>query len=93
MNMGDNALDAKSAEALLFVNMGDDALHAKSAEALLFVNMGDSALNAKSAEAVLIGNMDLQIYYSCLFVQRNPPNMILNVNISFDHKVTSMHIK
>ena len=52
MNMGDSALDAKSAEALLFVNMGEYALHAKTAEALLFVNMGDSALNAKSVEAV-----------------------------------------
>jgi hypothetical protein len=34
--MGDNALNAKSAEALLFVNMGDNAINAKSAEVLKF---------------------------------------------------------
>ena len=32
MNIGDNAPDAKIAEALLFVNMGERALNAKSAE-------------------------------------------------------------
>jgi len=37
--MGDNALNAKNAKALLFVNTGDDALDVKSADALLFVNM------------------------------------------------------
>ena len=45
MNMGDNALDAKSADAVLFVNMGENALNAKSVEAPLFVNMGDNAFN------------------------------------------------
>jgi hypothetical protein len=34
--MGDNAIDAKSAEALLFVNMGEYALNAKSAECMRF---------------------------------------------------------
>jgi hypothetical protein len=31
VNMGDNALNAKNAKALLFVNTGDDALDVKSA--------------------------------------------------------------
>jgi hypothetical protein len=56
--IGEYALNARSAEALLFVNMGDNALNAKSAEALLSVNMGNSALDAKSAEAVLFVNME-----------------------------------
>ena len=43
--MGENALNAKSAEAVLFVNIRDNALYAKSAGAVLFVNMGDNALN------------------------------------------------
>ena len=37
MNMRDDALNSKSAKALLFVNLGDNALIAKSAETLLFV--------------------------------------------------------
>ena len=40
--MGDNALNAKNVEAVLFVNMGDDAFAAKNVEAPPFVNMGDS---------------------------------------------------
>ena len=57
MNIGEYVLDAKSAEALLFVNMRDSARIAKSAELFLFVNMRDNALNAKSAEAGLFVNM------------------------------------
>ena len=37
--MVEYALNAKSAEELLFVNMEDSAVNAKSAEALLFVNV------------------------------------------------------
>ena len=36
--MGENALNAKSVEALLFVHMGNDALNAKSAELLFAVD-------------------------------------------------------
>ena len=43
--MGDNALNAKSVEALLIVYMGENALDAKSAEAHLRVNMGEYIVN------------------------------------------------
>ena len=46
-NMGEHALNAKSADALLFQNMGDDALNAKSAEAILFVNIEDDAFDTR----------------------------------------------
>ena len=87
VNMEDNARNAKSAEALLFVNMGESALLAKSAEALLFLNMGDAeavlfvnmgeyALNAKNAEALLFVNMgdyalDAKSVEALLFVSNN----------------------
>ena len=57
MNMGKFALNAKSAEAVLFVNMGDIAQDAKSAAEVLFVNTGEFALIAKIAEAVLFVSM------------------------------------
>ena len=53
VSTGDNALNEKIVEALLFMNMGDVVLNAKSSEALLFVNIGEYALDAKNAEAVL----------------------------------------
>ena len=52
MSTGDDVLNAKSVEALLFVSMEDNALHAKIVEVLLFVNMGENALDAKSAEVL-----------------------------------------
>ena len=41
LNMGNNALIARNADAVLFVNMEDSALNAKIAEEVLFVNMGE----------------------------------------------------
>jgi len=52
--MGDDALNAKSAETLLFVRMGVNALNAKSVEAVIFASMGDKAFIANSAVALLL---------------------------------------
>ena len=49
LNMGNDALIARNADAVLFVNMEDSALNAKSVEALLFVNIGENAVDAKIA--------------------------------------------
>ena len=57
LNMGNDTLIARNADAVLFVNMEDNALNAKSAEALLFVIMGENALHAKSAEVRLFVNI------------------------------------
>ena len=51
VNMGDDALNARSVEALQFVNMGDNALTARNVEALLFVSMGDDALASRNVTA------------------------------------------
>ena len=47
--MGNDAVTAISAEALLFANMGEYTLNEMKAEVVLFVNMGDNARIAKSA--------------------------------------------
>ena len=59
MSTGDDVLNAKSVEALLYyyVNMEDNVFDARSAVALLFVNMGEYSLNSKSAEALLFVSM------------------------------------
>ena len=53
LNMGNDALIARNAEAVLFVNLENSALNVKIAEEILFVNMREYALNAKGAEAEL----------------------------------------
>ena len=52
MNMEEYTVNAKSAEALIFVNIGDNVLDAKSAETLALVD----SVYKKKAEDYMVAN-------------------------------------
>ena len=51
MRTGENAVDARSVEALGSVSTGENAVNARIAEALASVSTGDDAMNARIVEA------------------------------------------